>query len=870
MTTAPSPQQHEGPRYSIVTAVYNVAAYLPEFIASIDAQTFGTSALEVVAVDDGSTDSSLAMLHAWAERAPYPVTVLTKENGGQSTARNLGLEHARGEWVTFTDPDDVLGPKYLASVDAFLAEHQQAVMVACNLILLQDSTGAIEDRHPLRYRFRGKAQIHDLETKPAFFFGSAPAAFYRRSDVAAQGLRFDPAIRPNFEDGVFTSLYLLGFERPLVGFVPGAHYRYRKRSDNSSTMGQSVVDSGRYTTVVRLGYRDLLRAAAALKGGRVPEWLQNQILYELSWLFTLQLRSGGASSPAVEAAGEEFHALMADVVELLDADVIDGSPVSRLNRFWRDVLLHAWSDQRWCQPQLQLTHFDRAQGLVRVQYRYVGEAPEEVCLSGGLPVTPVHAKVRDAELLGRVVMHERILWLPAGRAIRIKLDGHAVPMDWELPRPRYRVSVPMIRQNLDRQGLRTDRFVNQTDTPEVELDSDARRTLRQSRSKRVRRRYADAWTVMDRVHNAGDNGQRLFEYLRAERPEINAWFVIRPDAPEWAGLRKQYGRRVVAYGSRQWKLLLLNTEHLISSHADQPITSPFEITADLGVVPTWRFTFLQHGVIKDDLSNWLNPKPIDTFVTSTRAEQESIAGDHNSYVFTTREAKLTGLPRFDRLLQVGNRVPVAERDLILVAPTWRNWLTAPITPGTQERTAFAGFAGSEFAESWLGVLGSERLAAAAAELGCTVAFLPHPNLKAATADLTLPEHVRLLNFEDFDVQELFARAAVLVTDYSSMAFNAAYIERPVVYFQFDRDRVLGGEHVGGKGYFEYERDGYGPVVLDLDSAIAASIAAARTRVPEQVYLDRIEAAFPDRDGRCCERVVAAIEASARRHNRPAG
>ena len=68
----------------------------------------------MIAVDDGSTDDSLDLLRSWAERRPDHVTVITKENGGQSTARNLGLESARGEWVTFTDPDDVLDPAYLA------------------------------------------------------------------------------------------------------------------------------------------------------------------------------------------------------------------------------------------------------------------------------------------------------------------------------------------------------------------------------------------------------------------------------------------------------------------------------------------------------------------------------------------------------------------------------------------------------------------------------------------------------------------------------------------------------------------------------------------------------------------------------------
>jgi len=113
------------PRFSIVTAVYDVERYLEAFIAAVEAQTFPADRFEVVAVDDGSTDGSARILAEWAARRPDLVRVLTKENGGQSTARNLGLEHARGEWVTFTDPDDIIEPGYLTEVDRFLEKHPE-------------------------------------------------------------------------------------------------------------------------------------------------------------------------------------------------------------------------------------------------------------------------------------------------------------------------------------------------------------------------------------------------------------------------------------------------------------------------------------------------------------------------------------------------------------------------------------------------------------------------------------------------------------------------------------------------------------------------------------------------------------------------
>ena len=140
---------------------------------------------------------------------------------------------------------------------------------------------------------------------------------------------------------------------------------------------------------------------------------------------------------------------------------------------------------------------------------------------------------------------------------------------------------------------------------------------------------------------------------------------------------------------------------------------------------------------------------------------------------------------------------------------------------------------------------------------------PIPTCNRPSRHMDLPDHeIEVLSYDVEDVQQHFARAALVVTDYSSTAFNAAYIDRPVVYFQFDADKVLGGAHVGRQGYFHYERDGFGPVTRTLraaESAIVGTMRAGRSPGPE--YQRRIEDTFPCRDGRCCKRVTEAILAS---------
>src|SRR5690606_3827957 len=109
----------------------------------------------------------------------------------------------------------------------------------------------------------------------------------------------------------------------------------------------------------------------------------------------------------------------------------------------------------------------------------------------------------------------------------------------------------------------------------------------------------------------------------------------------------------------------------------------------------------------------------------------------------------------------------------------------------------------------------------------------------------------VLSFDDAAAKRHFARTRLLVTDYSSMAFNAAYLERPVVYFQFDREAMLGGAHVGRRGYFDYETRGTGPATTTVPETVSAVAAALEHGLePAQPYLERIAQMFPQRDGRC--------------------
>lgn len=849
MTDHPEPGGSAPLLFSLVSAVHDVRANLDDFVAALEAQTFPSDRFEVVAVHDGSTDDSLDRLHTWAASTGLDVRVLTQANADPAEARNAGIAEARGSWVTFPDPDDILEPGYLAAVAAFLEREPDVDMVATHRLLLDEATGEVGNTHPLRRFFRDGDVRRDLSVDADVFHDSASSAFFRTDRVGRGGVEFDPKVRPGFEDGHFCAHYLLGTATPVVGFVRSARHHHRTRSNTSSSPSGSP-DPRRFTDVLRHGHLEVL-GTAAQRYGAVPEWLQTFVLHELSWYLSSEgtIVRPGVSGPTAA----EFHDLMARIVELLDDEVVGRVDLTRLRTPARLVLQHGYADQPWHEDGVRVSAVDRDQRLVRLAYYFTGEPPAEQLEVGGVLRAPAHAKVRDVVVHDRVLLRERLVWVSSRAPVRVRLDGRSVDVRVGREAPVQRAVRPHALSRLDPRsgGLLPE--------PLRPLTAEDRALIGQAERRSVRRRYADAWVLVDRVHDADDSAEHLFAWLRSEQPQVNAWFVVEEGTPDWHRLRKSgHAKRLVGYGTEQWKLLMLHARHVISSHAEPAIYDP----PALRHLPTgWRFTFLQHGVIKDDLASWLNGKPIDLFVTSTPGEHSSITADHTSYVLTEKEAVLTGLPRFDVLREAGSTVPVEDRDLVLVAPTWRNWLVRPLDEGSQRRVDIGEeFTRSEFVTQWLAVLRSETLRDACARHGVTLAFLPHPNLQPSVPRLDLPPHVQTLPFAD--VRGLFARAALLVTDYSSMAFNAAYLDRPVVYFQFDADRMFGGDHVGRQGYFDYRRDGFGPVTSTAESAVTEVVAALdRGRRPAPDHARRIAATFPDRDGQCRRRAFEAILAS---------
>lgn len=865
----PREAQASPPLITAVVPTYNVARYLPDFLGSIAAQSNSLDCVEFLFVVDGSPDDSGEIIETWLAGRGLNARVIYQENQGLAGARNTGLREAAGTWVSFPDPDDAFDPGYFDEVIKFIELHDRAelTLVAAHLMKTDDD-GVITDNHPSRKRFEKGSRVVNMNLDPVTQFG-VNHAFMRTALLREHDLTFDSRIRPTFEDAHTVGRYLLRSRTHHIGLMASAKYLYRIRSDNSSLVQGGYDKPEKYTNVLRYGELDLLREAAAI--GPVPRWVENTVLYDLIWYYRNEQSARSATAGAPKDVLSEFHALAEQILQYISPDAIRAFSSIWVPFSVRQALLYGYRNDSRRPDSVQLATVDERHQLVQFVYWFTGDLPVEHWIVDEVPVSPVYETVEDVTFYGRVLARRRVIWLTRGQLVTATLDGRAASfsrgVETALPQS---LTKPMLdphiiaqrKRDADRWNLTSGRLElvkaevrGLRDRYLSKRERRVRPAIWRARSKSARARFQDAWVFMDRDTDANDNAEHQYRWMQKNHPEVNSWFVLSKTSHDWARLEAE-GFRLIDYRSKDWHSLMLHASHLASSHIDNYVVHPLA-RGDFGR-ERFAFTFLQHGVIHNDLSRWLNEKDVDVLVTSTPQEKEAIAGV-GPYKFSDREVVLTGLPRHDDLIRRRAAVPASERDLIVVMPTWRQSLVGRVVKGSNERLKHPDFQTSDYARAFGELLSSPELHEIAAAHGKRIAFMPHPNMKPYLDDFGVPSSVEVLSFATDNVQDVLARACAFVTDYTSVAFDAALLNIPITYFQFDRKDFFNGLHVGRPGYFDHRYDGFGPVV-ERASEVVSSLAAQASNAwtPDSVYLERERAAFVAADGQNRRRVFEAM------------
>ena len=361
------------------------------------------------------------------------------------------------------------------------------------------------------------------------------------------------------------------------------------------------------------------------------------------------------------------------------------------------------------------------------------------------------------------------------------------------------------------------------------------------------------WIINDRKNKAGDNGEYFFRYLSEIKPKrIKFYFGIKKNCSDYNRLKK-YGN-VIDFDSTEYLNIFLRSDKIISSISDSWVYNPFgEDGKYLSDLYHFDYIYLQNGIIKDDLSQYLNRiiKNFHLLITSSKKEYKSLL--KSNYGYKKNNIAITGLSRFDNLEKLKNIIK--KENIILICPTWRNYIKGTRDLITHESIQAESFKTTNYFNFYNSLINNEKFLNFIDNSNYKGIFCLHPNFEAQWKYFNQNKLFKLE--ERCNMQELIIKSSLLITDYSSIFFDFGYIQKPVIFIHFDYEEYRNKQF--HKGYFDYQKDGFGPICYDMECTIKTVITEINNNCElKKNYLVRIKKFFQYFDNKNNYRIYNAI------------
>lgn len=909
-------------KFSVVVAAYMAESYIEETLESIVKQDIGFEEnIQLILVDDGSTDRTAEICDEYATRYPKNVIVIHKENGGVASARNEGKKYAVGKYINFCDSDDKFSLNAFSAVWNFATEHEGEMdVVTMPLYFFEAQSGA----HWQNYKFDKGNRVIDLWEEYTASDMFCNASFFVRE--ATEEFTFDGTL-PCGEDIKFVAQVLL--KRMALGVVTECNYWYRKRSTNDSLINTSRMKKSWYFEYFDNMVLELMRYSRKMHGF-TPYFIQNTIMMDLQWRFKMHEIPEGVLTKYEE---KKYRNKIEKALALIDEQIIK-------NQRWMnaDYLTQIFEMKYSTPAQLRYMRNDiklfvqnnhiRSASDMATQFNFLEIEKDSLRLEGnavfvGFPkdinvnvyvsvagnyyqCVCMERQFEDENCFGRlkttIAFRGQIPITNAifGKWIRICVayNGYFVermkysygkfsPVSEKSASQYYEKNGMVLRGT--KHGIRLEQILNDkadVETKILQLSEQEKeifaawryeeRYLADLKEKIIvlsdelkGSEYADTvltserfgeivalrkeaklfrkdkpvWLISDRMNAIGDNGEALFRYLmQKENLPVRAYFVLEENCPYYETM-KSVGP-TVAYGSKEHKLLHLVADVIISSQAGDYVQNPFGEyrTYYRDFLGNQKVVFLQHGVTKDDLSEWLNKYRKNFAGIVTAAERERKSFLKISYGYEPEKVWLTGFPRFDRLYEDTKRQ-------IVICPTWRMYLK----DYSEKR-----FRESNYYKFYQELIENPKLQDTIREYQYTLAIKLHPQMLRYADVFNQMEGLQVLD-DDMTYSQIFAESSLMVTDYSSTAMDFAFMRKPVIYCQFDSKEFFSGKHMYKAGYFDYLMDGFGPVTETVEQTVEVIITHVRNDCKlSSEYAERCDSFFVKKDNENCERVYEKI------------
>lgn len=846
-------------KVSVIVPVYNAGCFIRECLNSIIDQTINKSDLEVLLINDGSTDNSLDICKKYSEIYPY-FKVYSKENEGASATRNFGLKHALGKYIFYLDSDDTISENTIEAVCNFFENHYDEVDLVTYLERSYLPNGTTRALHP-RYKFLTKTGIYDLCQYPFLFQVHMNIVVKNRFD---NNLLFDEEIIYH-EDQKYCNDILK--DKMKLGYVQGCEYQYKIHDSSVTGANTNPIILFEATTKY---WEELFKHYEE----GVPQYYQALYLHDLNWKMCQScLFPYHYDKQNFEIACNRLWKLL----EQIDLDMILKHP--SLDNFHRYFFLEKKSNSHIMpiateQEVLLVANekviFNRnIFELILNRCRTIGEDLLFQCTLKSqffnfCEKPKVYAILNETEKIEVELFFSSMSYYKCKTITnnfygfyfeynmkKIKSLKFIVEVDGMLYETKY-YNMPTSPFVLCNRIVR-DKFLielnnnkffikelRQNEIEEIEINNNNIIKKYSGDAQKVRtfsREYATKriWLYYDCRGVECDNGYYQFCHDFEKNDGIDRYYVLNNDVESSRHLFTDIQwENVVMFGSDTHKEMFIRAEKIITAYVEEVNIYPFpandkKLYRD---IINFEVVYLQHGILHATLPWKYTPEKLelDRVVASSNFELENF---EKKYCFRKQDIIPAGMPRFEKI----NRNKTAEKRIIF-APSWRGYLIGDCVETIWQLTPDK-FLKSDYYKKFQEFLLSDELISLLEKYDYYLDFKIHPIFKPYNKYFTTKSE-RISLSETGTKDEDYA---LFITDFSSYTFNFAYLNRPIIYFVPDIMEFKAGLNQYRELDLPFE-DAFGDFVQTVEEALVAVEKLISNKCkPEKKYLKRMQNFF---------------------------
>ena len=877
--------------FSVIISIYNTGRYLDDSIGSLLNQTIGFKNIQIILVNDGSTDNSESICLKYKEKFDKNVIYINISHSGVSEARNIGLKYVKGLFINFLDSDDKWDSDAFKTVYLFFKFNKNIDLVGGRIKYFELKN----NYHFLDYKFT-TTRIVNLNKDYNCIQLSSSSSFFRFSSI--RGQKFEHGLFSG-EDIKFISNLLLF--KPIIGLVREAIYYYRKRSDSSSAMQNNENKKEFYFDIINSVQQYLINKSILLYNKILP-FIQFYIAYET--LFRIE-------SLAFKYLDNNSYKEYCSVIERLLKQVEDKYILeqkifpTRLQIFalskkynrdlrydvtlskhhflyshyilinldsysnvivWltldiKENILHLEGEDRLWLPREKYNYFCKlGNKIFYPKYHFYSEF-DFVTLygyinKGRIVSFDIPLDINNKENLFFYISYmENNIEILTSFNIKSHIpqlkNGYYIKDKYILKKEKNTLGI----YNYDYKLIKYFelKYSNELKNEKKDYLIDLRQDNIKYRENNKHNKSKQIWLINDRKDLAGDNGEYFFRFLMKTQPkEISFYFVIEKNCSDYERLK--HFEAIIDLNSIIYLKMFLKADKIISSVSENWVNNAFENDVRYMIdLYHFDYIYLQNGINKDDLSLHLNKitKNFDLIITSSNKEYQSFL--NINYGYNKNNLALTGLPRFDNLKRIHNEIQ--KEKIILIFPTWRFYIKGTRDLVTLKSIESKTFINTTYFKFYNNLINNQQLLNVMEKNDYKGIFCLHPNF--ASQYKYFKENNIFKIKERCNNQELFAKVSLLVTDYSSIFFDFGYIQKPVIFTQFDYKEYRNSHFP--KGYFDYKKDGFGKICYDMQCSIESIKSEIENNcILQKLYNKRMKKFFQYHDDNNCVRVYNKI------------